>query len=139
MKKIIILTIISLLSLFNCNNNPVQNEKPENHYPEILSLSVFQNIIGLKDSVIVFCTATDPDGDTLVYDWYTDARLKINGANGNESWLIHTFDNYRVFYPTKYNYYPVDTAWVQCFVRDVRGGEVGRMIRLIVNQNLGCN
>ena len=51
--------------------------------------------------------------------------------------LYHTFENTRVFYPTQYINFPIDTPWVQCIVRDVKGGADAQTIRLIVKENLG--
>jgi hypothetical protein len=53
---------------------------PENHSPVIVSVSAFPSTIHRADSALVIVDATDADGDTLVYDWTTDARLRISGA-----------------------------------------------------------
>ncbi|MBI5661450.1 MAG: hypothetical protein HZC46_04810, partial [Ignavibacterium album] len=72
------------------------------------------------------CNATDPDGDTLVYDWITDARLRINGANPpDDRSLFNTFENSRIFYPTTL---AIDTVWVQCFARDRKGKSDAKLI-----------
>lgn len=128
--------ILFSVLITNCNedDNPV---KPKNHFPQILSVDVFPDVIGLNDSVIVICNATDPDGDTLVYDWITDGRVKIKGGHANYHWLYHTYENTRIFYPKPdVVNLPIDTLWVQCFVRDVRGGEVAETVIFVVKQNL---
>lgn len=123
MKNLIIMLV--LMSISCSDDNPVDN-KPENHRPVILSLTVFPNIIGPSDSAIVICNATDPDGDTLVYDWITDARLRINGANPpDDTRLFNTFENSRIFYPTTL---AIDTVWVQCFARDRKGKSDTKLI-----------
>ena len=120
-----------LFTCFNCaKENPTQ---PQNHSPEILSLDAFPDTIGLSDSVIVICEAIDPDGDTLVYDWITDGRVRIKGYN--HSWLYNTSDNTHIFYPTEYVNFPMDTLWIQCFARDGRGKSDNGTVVFIVKQN----
>jgi hypothetical protein len=87
----------------------------------ILSLTAFPEGLCGSDSILVVCQATDPDNDTLVYDWFTDGRLKIRGGEGWD-WLYNTHESFHVFYPNVIHA-PVDTAWVQCIARDRRGGE----------------
>jgi len=135
MKKIFLIFISTLLLVqSNCDDNPI---KSENHSPFILTLAVFPDVIGPQDSAIVICNARDPDADTLVYDWITDGRMKIKGARNNEHFLYHTYENSRIVYPTQYVNTPVDTIWVQCMVRDVKGGSDGRVIRFVIRQDLG--
>lgn len=124
------IALLILFLLVNCNGeNPVG---PQNNSPQILSIVVFPEIIGLSDSVIVICNAIDPDGDTLVYDWITDARVRIKGSNYSR--LYHTSENNRIFYPTKIVNIPIDTLWIQCFVRDVKGGADAKLFYFIVKE-----
>lgn len=135
MKKFLLFIIIftSFLSLFfSCDDNPVDS-KPENRRPVILSLTVFPEVIGPSDSAIVVCNAFDPDGDTLVYDWITDARLKIKGAlPPGDTRLFNTFENSRIFYPTQQ---AIDTVWVQCFARDRKGKSDAELVLFIVKRD----
>jgi len=130
MKKLILLIGLNMVVTLNsCSENPV---KSENHRPIIFSLSVFPDVISLSDSAIVICNAIDPDGDTLVYDWITDARLRIKGANPQgDTRLFNTFENSRIFYPNK-NHPPLDTVWVQCFARDRKGKSDAELILFTV-------
>jgi hypothetical protein len=100
------------------------------HSPVISSVTVFPSIIGQGDSVLVTVYASDPDGDALVYDWFTDSRLIIKDAPG-ELMLYNTASNSHVFYRS--TYVPrSDTAWVSCYVRDGRGGmDGGRVLVLL--------
>lgn len=134
MKQLIVL-LLFVTSNISCNNeNPV---KPENHDPIILSLTVFPEVIGISDSAIVVCDAMDPDGDTLVFDWYTDGRIEFKG---NPSWEIgvrsNTHENYQIVYPVQApNFPPVDTVWVQVQARDGKGGgSVAQTVHFIVDQ-----
>jgi hypothetical protein len=133
MKKLVYIVAVILSLRFGCKENPV-DVKPENHNPVIFSLTVFPDVISPTDSAIVICNAMDPDGDTLVYDWITDSRLKIKGDFANEDWLYHTRENSRVVYPKNLNNVPFDTLWIQCNVRDVKGGEVGKLALFVLQQ-----
>ena len=77
--------------------------------------------------MIVVCQADDPDADTLVYDWVIDGKFSIQGVGPDSSHLYNTLSNSRVFY--RYAPNPIDTtAWVQCIVRDRKGGAAGRLV-----------
>ena len=132
MRGFLVLSLFTLLIIGCSDNNPV---KPENHDPIIESLTAFPTIIGLTDSVVIVCDATDPDGDTLVYDWITDGRLRVKDALRREHFLYNTYENSHVFYPDSAIHPPVDTPWVQCFARDRKGGQsVPKLVEFIVRQ-----
>ncbi len=129
-----------LLLFFMFSNNGCDKDNPvksQNHNPIILSLTVFPDVIGLSDSAVVVCNAMDPDGDTLVYDWYTDGRLEFKG---NPPWEIgvrsNTNENYQIVFPVQAsNFPPVDTVWVQVQARDGKGGgSVAQTIQFVVKQ-----
>ena len=131
--KQLILLVYMLLTIIGCEDNSTDTKKSENHSPTILSLLVFPDIVGSQDSVIVICNAFDPDGDTLVYDWISDAKLRIKGANPpSDSRLFNTFEDSRIFYPTQR---AIDTVWVQCFARDRKGKSINEIVRFLVVQN----
>ena len=135
MKQSTILIAVMLLNTICCSDSGVNSEKPQNHNPVIFSLLAFPDTIGPTDSVIVICNATDPDADTLVYDWITDGRVRIKGALADDHFLYHTHENSRVVYPTQSVRSPVDSPWVQCFVRDVKGGGDERLTQFICRTN----
>ena len=132
-KLIYLVLLVLLLANFACKDNPVDSGKTENHSPVIFSVTVFPEVIGPTDSAIVICNAMDPDGDTLVYDWITDGRLNIKGAPYYAHEEYNTYENSQIFYPNSVSS-PVDTAWVQCFARDRKGGSVARVVQFIVRQ-----
>ena len=134
MKKLILFLAIIILNI-NCNDSSVDIK--ENQQPVILSLTVFPDTINLSDSAIVTCNAMDPDGDTLVYDWISDARLKIKGVVPEDDIrLYNTFENSHIFYARNINNRPlIDTAWVQCFARDRKGKSDARLILFIVKRD----
>lgn len=119
-KTSIFLMTLLLLNM-NCNN-PVTPEKKENHKPVISLLTDSPEIIGLPDSVVVTCQATDPDGDNLVYDWITNGRVRIKGVYDWEHALYNTYQNSHVFYPKDIPRLPsLYTLWIQCFASDGKG------------------
>lgn len=114
----------------SCANDPL-HPYFRNRSPVISSVSVVPTEIGIADSAVVTCLATDQDGDTLVYDWDTDPRLRIKGNPPNLPTKSNTLTSSETFYP---NYQPTgpDTVWVACSVRDRRGGGDIRVITFIV-------
>ena len=114
----------------------VRSVRPTNRSPLALSLVAFPTTIGPGDSAIVLCNATDPDGDTLVYDWGSDCRMvKKGGSPYNVGSLNNQYDPGVVVYPGECVRAPVDTGWVSCEVRDRKGGGVyAGTVRIIVRQ-----
>ena len=118
------------LSLSAC-----QNERPTwpvNHNPIISSAIANPTDLGPSDSTVISVIAADQDGDTLVYDWDTDLRLRIKGAHPGRPVKTNTPNSSETFY---LNYSPigVDSAWVVCSTRDLRGGVASRVVYLIVH------
>jgi len=105
-----------------------------NHDPRVHSLTAFPTTIGPSDSAIVVCLATDADGDTVVYDWTSDCRMLKKGGFSKLT-LYNRFDHTLVVYPGACNRAPVDTGWVDCEVRDGRGGGArAGYVQIIVRQ-----
>ncbi len=131
-----LLIVLVLLNIICCDDNPV---KSENRNPVILSLTAFPDTIGPSDSAIVICNAMDPDGDTLVYDWYSNGKLRIKGAPTFNDWnLYNTFENWIIIYPKNLNNIPIDTLWIECQARDGKGGgSISEQITIILKQNGG--
>ncbi|MCU7494017.1 MAG: hypothetical protein HF314_02755 [Ignavibacteria bacterium] len=132
MKQAIILIFVMLLNL-SCSD-PVKPEKPENHRPQISSVTVVPKVVSPSDSVVITCYASDPDKDTLVYDWITDGRLHIKGTSDREHSLYNTFENSHVFYPNNWRNVDLDTPWVQCFARDRRGMSDAVLVQFIMKK-----
>lgn len=121
----LIVTALSVLSACD-GKDPV---RPGNRAPIMISLLTFPGSIGPSDSAIVVCDATDPDGDSLRYDWISDGRLRLRGASPGDAFVLASRSNSQVVtYGTPLS--PTDTAWVQCIVRDYRGGGVGALVFL---------
>lgn len=133
MTKYLVLFAAALgLTVIGCNgDDPVS---PLNRNPVILSLATFPDTLSRLDSAIVVCGASDPDADPLVYDWITDARLRLKGALPGDPFLYNTSANYQIIYHGNLSP-PHDSAFVRCSVRDGRGGVVSQRIFIrLLNQ-----
>ena len=95
--------------------------RPANRPPVAHSLVAFPTTIGPGDSALVRCDATDPDGDSLVFDWESDCRLIMKGAP-NWPYYYNAHDPWLVVYPGSCVKAPLDTGLVFCSVRDGKGG-----------------
>ena len=118
--------MILLAGLLSCGkDNPVQPQPNRN--PVLSSLVAFPRVISPGDSTIVIASATDPDGDPLVYDWVTDSRLIIKGNSPSNHELYNSHSNLQIFY---YGAVPVnaDSAWLECTTRDGKGGVAVKLI-----------
>ena len=137
MNFVLVLSAFVFSALNGCKQNPV-DAKPENRSPVILSLTVFPDVVKPSDSLIVVCNATDPDGDTLVYDWYTSGIVRIKGLRDWDCCAIfNTHENSQIFFAPDSVHIsgPQDTLWVQCAARDRKGGMDVKLIHFIVEQN----
>lgn len=128
----VLLLLAVAAGLGGCRDYPTKSiyHSPIIHSPTVSSVTVFPAVIGQGDSVLVTVYASDPDGDTLVYDWFTDSRLIIKDAPG-EMMLYNTASNSHVFYRSTYAAHN-DTAWVSCYVRDGRGGMDGERVLILL-------
>jgi hypothetical protein len=108
--------------------------EPVNRSPVARSLVAFPTTLGVGDSAIVVCSATDADGDTLVYDWSSDCRMLKKGDSLGD-FTLYSGGPSMVVYAGACNRAPLDTGWVTCEVRDRRGGYAyaGR-VHIVVRQ-----
>ena len=129
----LLLAVIVQVALFGCHSpSPTPPVYPHNHAPLIDSLIAIPDTIGSSDSTVVTCFATDPDGDSLVYDWLTDARLQIKGARPGDPFLNAQPSPSCTFYNANLPNPINDSAWVYCSAQDRRGGGVGRHVFIIL-------
>ena len=127
--RVLILAIAIGVSAAACDDdNPV---KPRNRDPIISSLIAFPSVINRGDSILVICEASDPDGDVLVYDWLTDGRLQIKGNQPGDSDLYNSPSKTQIFYHAVAS--TLDSAWVECTVRDGKGGNDVQLVIIRVN------
>ena len=118
-----------VLLVFTCACSPEQPVAPRpNRPPTILSVLVVPDTLALSDSTTITCNAVDPDGDALLYDWFTSIPLRISGAPQGV-YLYNTHSNTRVFYyagPDSFTTY----RRVQVFARDTYGLQDGVEFRV---------
>lgn len=128
------LSAILLTVLIACGCHAQRGVEPVNRRPVITGLTALPDTLNPSDSCIVFCEARDPDGDTLVYDWRTDARLTLEGDPLHEGEVFATRSNtHKVFNANLAN--PInDSAWVQCFAHDRRGLSDNRFIYVLLRR-----
>ena len=107
---------------------------PQNHPPVLDSLVAMPDTIGPSDSTVVACYARDADGDTLVFDWKTDARLNIQGTSTSNRQLNAQLSPQHTFYNANLPNPINDSAWVYCLVRDRRGGGAAREVFIVLSR-----
>lgn len=125
--SLIPLALLVVMTIHGCDDSTTK--PPANRYPVLVSLTVAPDSITTTDSATVTCVATDADGDTLVYDWDVDSRLRISGNPPGIPIKSNTLNNAEVFY-LNYNPTTVDSVWVVCTTRDRMGGSATRSITL---------
>jgi len=129
--RVILLAVVLGASATACgDDNPTK--PPENKSPTILSLSVFPSTIGVGDSAVIMCGAQDADADTLVYDWITDDRVRLQGARPGDPFLYNSFSPSQVIYPQS-TVVPPDTVWVRCYARDRKGKSDTRIVYIPIH------
>jgi len=107
--------------------------EPVNRSPVVESLIAFPTNITLGDSAVVVCHATDPDGDSVVFDWSSDCRLIMQGGSGQAT--ANNRGNTLVVYAGACAAAPLDTGWVSCEVRDGKGGGAyAGTVRIAIHQ-----
>ena len=130
----VLASALVLVVFCGCEKTNLPTFAASNHSPVMHGLVAFPDTIGPSDSTIVVCSASDADGDTLEYDWETDARLNIQGTPTWNKLLNAQLSPERKFYnadlPNPIN----DSAWVYCLVRDRRGGGVGRSVFIVLTR-----
>jgi len=78
MKAFVILGILALVVLPACDADPV---RPENKAPVVTSVSIGLEEVFLGDVCPVICTASDPDGDLLTFDWVVGSGYASGGGD----------------------------------------------------------
>ena len=112
------LALAGLLGIGACREFPV---RPANRSPVISYVVAFPSVLGSADSAIITVFASDPDGDALVYDWYSDSRMVFKGQSPNLHDFYNSPNRSQVVYRSAWSL-DDSTAWVRCAVRDGRGG-----------------
>ena len=93
---------------------------PVNNDPVIASIHAFPMLIAPSDSFAVFCSAYEPDGDSIFYNWSCTSG-RVQGSSGfDPRHLNNTTENVRVFYAPDSSDGP-DSIRVDVDVRDGKG------------------
>ena len=122
-KNILISISVILFSLILVSGCDEEATAPQNNGPIITSINAFPSSIQLSDSFAVICSAYDPDGDSLFYDWFCTSGASIKGAHpGSQFVLYNTTENIRVFYAPDSIITQIDSIRIDCDVRDGKGG-----------------
>jgi hypothetical protein len=98
---------ILLICLLCCACGKKSTTEPNNHNPEIKSLTATPDQIGKSESSGLQCIAEDPDGDDLVYSWEAPSG-SINGSGDSVIWIAPD---------------ATGTFWIVCNVSDNNGGQ----------------
>ena len=100
--------------------------------PAISAVAAVPNTLGPGDSTTITITASDPNGDALVYDWEPYNGLIIQGSTHDwDNFRYNTTSNAMVFHRSPTWPYATDTAFVVCGVRDLKGGGDEALVRIV--------
>ena len=120
--------LVFLLGAGGCRKYVTQ---PIYRRPVISSITAFPTVLGPGDSTMITIFATDPDGDSLVYDWEAYNGLVMRGPYGEGTYLYSARSSSRVFYRSPAWPYTNDTAFVFCSARDQKGGGDSRQVLIL--------
>lgn len=129
--NVVIAGLLLGLIVEGCKHSQTAPAPPHNHSPTISAVTLFPSSVGVSDSAFVQLSATDLDGDTLVYDWIGDGKVRLKDAP-RIAYIFSSPRNFQTFYYASARA-PLDTSWIQCYVRDQRGGQDGRLVALIIH------
>lgn len=137
-KKIVLINVfiasLLLISIIGCNE---ESTAPENNDPVITSLVAFPSSVQLSDSFAVICSAYEPDGDSLFYDWSCTSGAGISGVpQKHPPFLFHTKENIRIFYAPDSISNQNDSIRIDCHVRDGKGGGKSAWVYVGIDQNI---
>jgi hypothetical protein len=105
---------------------------PANHPPAITGIAMSTQVIRSADTAVVAVHPTDRDGDTLVHDWIGTTAIQIRPAPAIAYVYNGPADSAVVLHNAHIT--PVDTAWIECRVRDRKGSVDGAVVPLIVHE-----
>ncbi|MCX6005654.1 MAG: hypothetical protein NTZ34_00100 [Chloroflexi bacterium] len=89
-----IATLLTVLVITACSSPSISTSKPNNS-PTIENISYAKDSMATIDNQIV-CRASDPDGDSLTYEWSTDGG-QITGNGPSALWIAPgTMGNYKI-------------------------------------------
>lgn len=133
-RRIRLSVVVLLVFVFGAGACRKYITEPTHRRPVISSVVAFPTVLSPGDSTMITVFATDPDGDSLVYDWEPYNGLIMKGANPCCNYIYGTHSASMVFFRSTTWPYPNDTAFVWCSASDGKGGIDSRQV-LIFYQN----
>lgn len=101
------LIIIGISFLLLACSDPNGNDPFENSPPQIVSLLALPDSVEFNASLLVFCSACDPDEQDLSYQWSSDFGTILGG----DSVITYVAP------------YFICSPWIYCTVSDTYGAE----------------
>lgn len=110
-------TFIFSVSLFvlACSN-PNSNDPFENNPPQIVNLVALPDSVEFNASLLVFCSACDPDDQELSYHWSSE----FGTISGTDSLITYIAPEFSC------------QPWIICTVSDTYGAEDKDSVRVFV-------
>ena len=91
------------LLVYCSEESPVENI--QNRPPEINNMVALPDSVEFNASLLVFCWASDPDGQKLDYNWYSEAGTFL-GSDSVNTWNAREYEC---------------QPWIICTVTDPQG------------------
>jgi hypothetical protein len=95
--------------------------EPGNHSPVISSVNAAQESIEINNYVNITCSASDQDGDTLIFSWAANGQV-IEGNNSSLSWRAPD---------------TAGTYTITCTLNDSKGGQDSESVSITVTTPSG--
>jgi len=130
-RSAIILLLAFLATSPACGSKPVA---PVNHRPIVTGASVIPPVVLLGDSALIVVSADDPDGDSLVYDWYADGRFRLKDAALGTTRYSSPSDSQVIYYV--HAVAPLDTGRIAVFTRDTSGLDAGILVQFLIRDTV---
>ena len=126
---IVLLALLAISAA--CGSKPTA---PVNRRPIITGAAVIPPVVFVGDSALIIVSASDPDGDPLVYDWYADGRFRLKDAPLGITRYSSPSDSQLVYYV--HAVAPLDTGRIAVFTRDTSGLDAGVLVQFVIKDTV---